>query len=788
MSLISFAQPDTTFLNRATTALSMQPAHESTYLHLDRSNYGFGDTIWYKAYTVVGEHHQLSALSGVLYVELISPGDSLVTRQTVHLISGVGWSDIPLPLNLPQGTYRIRAYTRWMENFGATGFYDQSVRIGGIAPVLASVDVNRKPDVQFFPEGGGLVNGVRSKVAIKSVGANGLGEDIKGTIEDNEGNIVADFTTRHLGMGAFALTPQNGKTYKAKINIPGEAAFTIDLPKAAETGYTLTLNNSRKDSIYIKVAVNDKLLGQQKDSSFYIIAQNNGKVYYTSRGKLENLAYSAKVEKIRFPTGITQFTLFSQQGEPLAERLAFIQGADTLQLSLGPVAANYAARQKVRIGLRAQTNNQPVTGSFSVAVINETRVQPDENSESTILNSLLLTSELKGYIEQPNYYFTNINDQKLADLDLLMLTQGYRDFEWKQVLNNSGTVIRYQPEETLDISGTITSNSGKPIPHGGLTLMAAKQNLLLDTTADENGHFIFKNLTFNDTTGLVLKARKMNGDDHIKIMIDTPRYPAITPVRLPVQSQNAEILQQQYTDYQTAADKAFLKNGKVLKEVNIRGYKHPKVPEIIHSSNLNGPGHADQIIMGDQFGYGPNLTDRLTGKIAFVSFTPDGKAKTYRQKFLRIIVDGIILDTNASLNDIDPNDVYSIEVLRSRAYSAIYGSNAPGGALVITMKRGGEDGSRITPKPLFGLTTYAFNGYYKAKVFYCPKYTQPVNGTARPDIRNTIYWNPDLITDKDGKTSFEFFNNDSKGTYRVVVEGIDDNGNLGRQVYRYEVK
>jgi len=795
----AFAQSNDLFLSRAINIIANQPAREKVYLHLDRPNYGFGDTIWYKAYAVVGQHHQLSALSGVLYVELISSKDSLVTRQTVQLISGIGWSDIPLPATLKQDVYRIRAYTRWMRNFGTGGFYEQTVRLGGVAPVLVPKDVNGRPDVQFFPEGGGLMNGVRSKVAIKSVGVNGLGEDIKGTIEDNEGNIVADFATRHLGMGAFALTPQSGKTYKAKISIPGETAFTVDLPKAVEMGYTLSLNNSQKDSIYIKVAVNDKLLSQQKDSSFYIIAQNSGKIYYTSEGKLENLAYSAKIEKKRFPEGITQFTLFSQKGEPLAERLAFIQSADTLQLNLGAAATNYKTRQKVKISLLAQTHNQPVTGSFSVAVINETKVQPDENSESTILNKLLLTSELKGYIEQPNYYFMNVNEQKQADLDLLMLTQGYRRFDWKQVLSNSGPVISYQPEKTLDLDGTITSNANKPIPHGSLTLMAAKQNLLLDTTADENGHFIFKNLNFNDTTGLVLKARKVNGDDHIKIMVDTPHYPKISPIRLPEQPGNAEMLKQQFADYQTAADKLFLKNGKVLKEVNIKGYKHPKVPEIVHSSNLNGPGHADQIIMSDQIQGCVNISDCLQGRLLGVIFSPpnpSGERTPYLNRAggrlsgalsMAVIVDGIIMD-GKHLDELNANDIYSIEVLRSGAYLAIYGSNAPGGALVITMKRGGEDGRRITPKPLFGLTTYAFNGYYKAKAFYSPKYVQPTTGTERPDIRPTIYWNPKLITDKDGKASFEYFNNDTKGTYRVVVEGIDDDGNLGRKVYRYDVR
>ena len=127
------AQQEGPFLSNMANVINKIPAKELVYLHLDKSNYSFSDTIWYKAYVTIGYMHQPSALSGVLYVELISPKDSLIARQTVRLISGIGWSDIPLRYSLPQGTYRIRAYTQWMENFDKTDFYDQPIRIGGVA-------------------------------------------------------------------------------------------------------------------------------------------------------------------------------------------------------------------------------------------------------------------------------------------------------------------------------------------------------------------------------------------------------------------------------------------------------------------------------------------------------------------------------------------------------------------------------------------------------------------------------------------------------------------------------
>ncbi len=773
---------------------------EKIYLHLDKPNYDFGDTIWYKAYNVTGDHHQLSALSGVLYVEFYNPADSLVVRQTLPLHSGVSWGDIPLPHALKQGNYRIRAYTNWMRNFGTDYFYDQRIQIGGIAPVTAALKpAQANPDVQFFPEGGQLVNGVRSRVAVKSVGVNGLGEDIKGTIEDNEGNAVADFATQHLGMGVFAFIPQSGKTYKARVSGTGETAFTIDLPKALEEGYTLALNNSQPDSIYIKVAVNDQTFNQQKNSIFYIIAQSGGKVYYTTGGKLNGTLYAAKEEKSSFHAGIAKFTVFSQSGEPLAERIAYIEGDDTLKLNITAPAASSITRQNVKLSLQAKDNdNNSIAGSFSVAVINESKTGTDEDAESTILNNLLLTSDLKGHIEKPNYYFINANDQTRANLDILMLTQGYRRFEWKQVLANTKPPIVYQPETSLQLAGTLKTTSGKPVPNGKITLVAAKDNMLRDTTADINGNFKFTELYLTDTTTMMLRARKEDKSSNVTINVQHPAYPALIKTN-PADTNNnrlpsgfTEAMQKKYTDYQKDQKQDFVKNGIRLKQVTIKDSR-PAAPDLTRSSNLHGGGNADQVIMGDKLGSCVDLSDCLIGKVFGVVFSATGVPKNIRNDlhgspYMSIIVNGIV-QTGDHLNDINVSDIYSIEVLRSATARAVYGTSIDGGgALVITLKDGSERTANSNATPSLGITTFPFIGYSKTRAFYSPKYNAPKNDAQQPDLRTTIYWNPNILTNKDGKATFEYFNADTKGAYRVVVEGIDDNGNLGRQVYRYKVE
>jgi hypothetical protein len=767
---------------------------EKVYLQTDKSNYDVFDTIWYKAYTVVGLQHQLSALSGILYTELIGPKDSVVSRQILHLISGAAWGDFVLTGAIKQGDYRLRAYTNWMRNAGAEYFFNEKIHIGGYdtAPPVKQTAV-ANPDVQFFPEGGELVNGLRCKVAVKSIAPGGLGKDVNGTIVDNEGNIIVDFATQHLGMGAFAFTPQSGKTYKARIKTGiGETAFDVDLPKAKEAGFILGINNSRPDSIFIKVAANEALFQQKQRSAFYVIAQSGGKVYYTAQSTLEDQVFTAAIDKKRFPSGIVQFTLFAANGEPLNERSAFIQNDDTLQLNISNPVKTFAPGQKVTLNLDVKNQSgQPVMGAFSAAVTNESMLLGDEASDINIFSSLLLTSDLKGFVEKPGYYFTNANDQTRADLDVLLLTQGYQRFEWKPILSNTSPPATYQPETSLDLAGSIKTFSGKPVPNGKISLVAVKNNFVTDTVTDAEGNFKFTNIDLPDSARMVLSAKKINNNNNVNVSIKKADYPPIIkdnsfandlPAAAPADSVQKRA--------QQVAD---LRNRRMLKEVTIKGQKGYKrvEPDLTYSTNLNGPGHADQIIMSDDLTGCVKLSDCLTftlrGGITIrngVAYNPHIHGM-HQSPIMAVSIDGAV-SKNVNLDDIDPNIVHSVEVLSSVSTYSVYGIDIGGGVLVITTKHGGKD--YATTQAASGTITSIFNGFYKAHEFYSPKYDSPQSNALAADLRSTIYWNPNILTDKDGKTTLNYYNAGTKGTYRVVIEGINDDGDLGRLVYRYKVE
>ncbi len=646
-------------------------------------------------------------------------------------------------------------------------------------------------DVQFFPESSNLVNGVRSKVAFKAVGADGLGVDIKGSVLNNANVEVARMSTQHLGMGMFSLFPESGKSYSAKITFPDGSEKTLELPKASDQGFVLSLTND-PDFINIKINVSNETFKQKQGTDIMVIGQSGGDAYYTAKSKLESQSFSARIPKSRFPSGIAQFTLFTQQGEPLNERIIFIQNPDQLNVAVSSPETT-SPRQKTDLNFTVLNKaKKPVMGSFSVAVTDETKMPVDENKENTILSDLLLTSDIKGYIEQPGYYFAHPTEKTQADLDVLMMTQGYRRFAWPLLMGNSFPAISFQPEKSMEISGSIKTLGGKPVAKSKVTLFTTtKGAFLLDTITDENGKFKFDNLIFPDSIRFVIQARGAKGRKNVEVTLDNVPPQFVTKnknapdISINLNNELAGYLRNSKTQYDDLRKYGLVNRTILLKEVTITEKKEP----VKNSSNLNGSGNADQIVNGDIFRQmGCATIDQcLQGRLLGVIFRGGipYSTRSFNQP-MQIIVDGVYVENNY-LQMLPPTDVATIEVLRSGGYTAIYGGRGGGGVLLITTRRGNDPGyvSQVyTP----GIITYSPKGFTNAKEFYAPKYDDPKTNKVVADLRTTIYWSPNLITDSTGKASFSFFNADSKATYRVVIEGIDDEGNLGRQVYHYKVE
>jgi len=773
------------------TSLNVKYTVEKTYLQFDKPYYAIGDTIYFKAYVTLGAENKLSALSGILYAELINPDNKIARSLKLQITAGTASGDFILADSLKSGNYRVRAYTNWMRNEDYAALFEKIVAVGNISPKRTpesgeSVKAKNKTltkqtnkiDIQFLPEGGSLVAGNYSKIAFKATGPDGLGKAIKGTVTDDAGEEITSFESSHAGMGSFALVPKAGKTYKANITFADGTTTVLDLPKAEATGYTLSLNNTNSDTLRIRIAGG----GNSPMQKVRLAAQACDKVYYAVENNSDNKYFSAAIPKKKFPTGIIQFTLLSPTGEPLNERLAFIENHYETTLGIKSDKQNYSSRQKVNIQLNAKNGAKPSTGSYSVAVTDEDKVPVDSLNETTILTSLLLTSDLKGIVEQPNYYFNNPTEKTRADLDNLLLTQGYRHFSWKQLADT--TQPKFQPEKSIIISGTVKRNN-KPVPGAQVKLFSKAGGMfMLDTVTDVNGKFAFKDLIFADSTKFVVQSKVKKGQDDVTLELDTARAPQLEIKR--VANGNETLQNIELTTY-LASEKQFYEEQKkyginqhsiLLKEVKVEAKKDP--PLIPHSQNLNGPGNADYILTAKDIEkmICGRLVDCLDGVygLSFTRGLPNGA----------LVVDGNFVDKDV-FNDLHQDDIEGIEIITFHSqYRAIYGSRMAAGGLIITTKRASKLKEYYRYAP--GVITYMPKGFYKAREFYSPQYDNPHTNQKMADLRSTIYWNPNIITDKDGKASFSYFNADGKGTYRVVIEGIDADGNLRRQMYRYKVE
>ncbi len=651
-------------------------------------------------------------------------------------------------------------------------------------------------DFQLFPEGGELISGIPNQIGFKAVKTNGLGTDVKGSVIDEQGTEIGTFASSFAGIGSFYLSPEANKNYSVKFTSKEGLTKTVRLPKAQPSGIALQATNSAADQINLKIVANSAYFEQNPDKKFYLVGQHTNAVCYAATLTLKTQSITAKIDKANLPAGIVQFTLIDEKNEPVSERLVFVLHKNAPKLTLKADLPTYKPRQKVKLSLNAQHNNQPFVGDFSVAVTDETKVPVDENSETTILSALLLTSDLKGYVEKPNYYFNNVNEKKIADLDRLMLTQGYRRFSFKEILANRYPKIFLMPEQGINITGTLRDLTGMPIKKGIMRMMVTGKPISAETVTSNVGVFNFKNLNFPDSSQVVVTGRYNPNYNNLMVMLDGT----------PTAAKGRNIFAADEVENIDTALSSYLANS----QRQYRFMRTLKTVEIKASANANRPSHADHPALSGLSSIPDRFIDgkQLEGcnllleclKTQAPSFTFDfNEQKFYITRDYNqggrtpasIFLNGMQIDA-INLNATNAADVESIEIFLNDPLGTVDRMYNTRGVIVINTKKVPK-GEKISKQALMDMlpkryeAKYMPMGYAKEREFYSPKYAPNAPITSN-DLRTTIYWNPKLVTDESGNTSFEFYNADGKGNYKAVVEGIDKNGNMGRTVIRYVVK
>lgn len=762
---------------------------EKIYLHQDRETYASGETIWFKAYLTQGPFHLPSTLSSTIYVELIDAQNQLIQKEIIYSPDGFGSGQLPLPDSLQSGTYLLRAYTQWMKNVGEEYFFQRPINVlSEFSSPRPHAQTVPELDLQFFPEGGNLVQGILSKVAFKALDSNGLGKKVKGKIFEGTREI-GSFESNDLGMGVFALLPEKGKTYTAQIEGDDQ---TFPLPAPLESGLIMAVTISPKsDEVVIKFLTTGKSPGK----SVFLVAQSRGLVCATGQVDLSNQVAFVRIPKKEFPTGIAQLAALDENGVPLAERLIFIDHQDHLQLKITTDKATYQPRERVRLDIEAKTKEgKPAIANLSLSVVDAEQLEKSEHGTS-ILTHLLLTSDLKGHIEEPGYYFNTKNSDREEALDYLMLTQGWRKYTIKEALTGTLPEAKFPKEQGITIHGTLKNTKTGQAEAGGTISFLSLYPVISSekTVTDTNGKFELRDLIFFDSTGVILEGKSKNNRTDLEILLENDAKRPSSAAWNPNRWLGNTASEQKFISESTLRkniNRAFDLDttALVLDGVEIRGRK---IEEPNLGPRIYGSGTVNMQVAGN-----PALEnlfhplDLIKGRVAGVLVIGDdvfiqGISSINSSSAPLILVDDI---------PIQPEFLHTIPVQEIERYSvwkgadtAIFGARGANGAIAFYTKKGNSS-DKLNTQPSRKPNPVGLRGYQIEREFYSPRYLPEDPPSPKPDRRVTLHWAPMIQTDSLGKATVIFYNSDLETTVKAEVEGISHEGKAGKTVYQYLIK
>ncbi|AKD56394.1 TonB-dependent receptor [Spirosoma radiotolerans] len=789
ISFVSFRPYNDEFIQRLVEQFrlySSQHPTEKVYIHIDRDAYLIGETVWLKGYIFDGKTHEADTLSNVLYVDLVDLKARRVRlRMQLRATNSYAPGQLLLPDSLPSGSYQLRGYTNFMRNYPDAFFFTKTVtilRADEPGTALRNPTIIPKPDVQFLPEGGQLVNGLTSRVAFKVVNSAGHGLAVKGFVLDAKKDTVIGFKTTHLGMGYFMVKPEPNQVYTAFVPLADGTLASYPMPPAQEQGVVMQVENlTNKDNVLVYLMNNKTVI--DSSATLTLVAQARGHIIQAAKVPLSRKTAMIRLPRAAFPEGVAQLTVFDEAHKPVCERLVFINKNEQLNVAVVADKAVYKNREQVNLTITTQNaDGKPVPANLSLAAVDAKLAPEADSNGATIRSHLLLSSDLTGTIEQPDIYFNPANRDRWLQLDLLLLTQGWRRFAWTDVLAGTVPPNQYPIERGLSLTGRVVRPNQKDI--GGkvkLTFIIAKKDSTRDVLAgdtDESGKFMAYGLDFTDTTTVLIQGLKGSANRNLVITLDQLLKPTVTLIQVPYNPMEfradelAEFIRRT-KEYQEI-ERQIKRNGEVLLQaVTVKAKKaEERDSRVIY-------GTPDATIKFDQMNTAGRLTilDVIQGRIAGVQVTGNGfNARVQIRGAANFngpveplfVLDGMPMDLQAIMG-ISVQDVDRVDVLKG-ASAAIYGSRASGGVISILTKRGKVDYD-LSKEVVPGTLLAKLPGYAPVRAFYAPRYDVKKPEHIRPDYRTTLFWSPMIQTDAEGKATVSFFASDAKTDLRIRVEG-----------------
>ena len=807
---------------------------EKVFIQFDNTSYYAGETIWFKAF-VVNASSLERAKSKVLYVDLISPTGVLLKQQKLKIVAGQADGSFPLldgstaqarekrgVMEYPSGFYEVRAYTSYMLNFDneilfsrVLAVYDPPKEEGNYYETSPTITLRRsetsefrpkteklrKINASFYPEGGHLILGKPCRVAFKVTDDTGFGIDATGHVEGKD----ISFSTIHDGMGWFTLTPQERRN-DVQIVVDG-STHTFSLPPAEPSGFAMTVDQDTSDVLTVKV-----------DGTYGLSGLTLG-MGLTCRGELVDFGTIETAESTvertislrGVPEGVCRLYLFDKNGIKYASRSFYHRSRVTKApvLEVTSDKQSYDPFEKITLDFKLSQKDSPFRDRFCLSV-RDSRSQTNAFADD-LRTSMLLSSDLKGFIEHPSWYFDSDDPERDLAMDLLCMVQGWERYDWDIMTGQSYFSERHRLEESLTLNGWILNSSGKKTMEGvevSASLVPQDKTLteIYSYTTDTTGYFGFDiGAEFYDKAKFSIGAftqRKPLLGTSARIRIDRPSIPTVrayTPGELiwsgikgGDKKKNNGSEKEEDDGLPTVINVA---TGYLLPDVDIDeermyiDYFTFEAFDVIKDVEV-------ELDKGD---YSTDLTGYLIDKGYEIVLDSGGSIGSINgwEPFFYVHNNSTYLNTGMFENPglVDSKDIKSVIVFDrpmfmmnilaqcplyqnylDKTIQTIFGEDLYRRLMLIDVQVK-EPGDLSTREDLFNINKRitTVDGYSRPYAFYSPEYPEgPIFGDV--DYRRTLYWNPNVITDEEGKAQVEFYNNSITTHFKVEAAGMTSSG------------
>ena len=760
----AFCQEGVTELEQKWDAYQHNTLQEKLYVHTDKSTYLAGELLWFKIYDTDAQN-KLQQVSQVAYVDVLDMNHKFIAQVKVALKEGTGSGSVFLPLGAATGHYTLRAYTNWMKNFGVEQFFEKPIAIINTLKRLepSVTDTTNTASVRFFPEGGNLVTGLESNVAVQVLDTNGSGSAFYGTIVNEHGDSVASVRSFQFGIGRFQFTPQAAHTYSVLLTLPSGHVVKKELPQAYAQGYVMQLHRQSNGALTVDLSVSSGM----QDRTLYLLAQNHQKIQLALAKPIANGHALFEVDTATLAQGITCFTVFNEAQKPVCERLYFKKPISEAALRLTSDQPQYGTRKKVELTLHANNLDTAALLDLSLAVFKNDALQ--DSNRTNIASYLWLTSELSERVEAPAYYFSD--DPNVTEAtDNLMLTHGWRRFRWESVLNASSQQFSFAPEIHGHLVRALVTDihSGRPAA-GVHTFLSVPGNpfLFQASQSDSSGMAVFDIKNQYGPGELIFQTNtEYDSGYHVELLpafaqtFTTEPLPALT-----FSKAHNEVLLQQSIGMQ------------VQNIYNKDSLSHFQLPAAYDTIPFYGkPDYTYALDLYTRFSTMEEVLREYVRPINVVQrrgeqhlLILDEARRQFFDGGELVLLDGIPLFNKNKIFSYDPLKIKKLDVVTHKYF---IGPGFFNGIASFTTYNGNYEGLQLDPHAVI----IDYEGLQLEREFYAPVYETSRQIESRmPDFRSTLLWEPHVNV-ANGTATISFYTSDVKGIYTVELEGLDKNG------------